>query len=97
MSFSLPSAAGGSATLQHRTPVGLRAVQIIVIVLWLVAVVVVAVDVRRRRAEHPPIETVRPEWFAPAGPGGPRPGRFRSGERSLGADDLQAEEVWIDG
>jgi hypothetical protein len=97
MSFSLPAAAGTPATLQLRTPVGLRVAQIVEILLWVAAIVFAAIDLRRRRNEYPPVETVRPEWFAPASPARPRTGRIRSGERGLGADDLQGEEVWIDG
>jgi GT2 family glycosyltransferase len=97
MSFSLPAAAGGVATLQIRTPVGLRVALMIEIFLWVAAIFIAAMDLRRRRNEYPPVETVRPEWFAPASSIRPRTGRTRSGKRGLGADDLQGEELWIDG
>ena len=66
------------------------------IVLWLVAVGVAAVDLRRRRSEHPPTRD-RPARMVRAhgagvgaGPAAP------AASGGLGAEDLKGEEVWID-
>jgi hypothetical protein len=64
--------------------------------LWLAAIAVAAIDLRRRRAEHPPTETVQPEWFAPLAPASSRPGWRRGSPGALGADDLAGDEVWVD-
>jgi hypothetical protein len=90
-----------SATLDLPPSPGWRGAQIAGLVLWLVAISLVAVDVRRRRAEHPPRETVRPEWFVPlrsdqTGRGGAGQGRRRAIQGGLGAEDLEGEEMWID-
>jgi GT2 family glycosyltransferase len=97
MSFPLPADAGGAATLQLRPPWDLRAAQIVEILLWLAVIAVVGVDLRRRRAEYPQPETVRPEWFTRLSPAVIRPGWRRAGKGPLGAADLEGDEVWLDG
>jgi hypothetical protein len=96
MSFAVPTAAAGGARLEMRSSWALRASQAVEVLLWIGAIVVAAIDLRRRRAEHPPSETVRPEWFTPMSPAARRPGRRRGAPGSLGAEDLQGDEVWID-
>ena len=56
----------------------------------------VVLDARRRRAEHPARETVRPEWFVPLRSASAAAGRRRHLQGGLGAEDLEGEEVWID-
>jgi GT2 family glycosyltransferase len=107
MSFRVPAAATGpagqpvpiaeGATLQPRPAWGLRAAQLVEVLLWVAAIVVAAIDLRRRRTEHPPSETVRPEWFTPMSPVVARSGWRRGGPHPLGAEDLEGDEVWIDG
>ena len=80
MSFAVPAGAAGPATLAPApvvAPAG--AVSSSRSALWLAAIAVAAVDLRRRRAEHPPTETVRPEWFAPMSPAAARAGWRRGG------------------
>jgi hypothetical protein len=94
-------AAGGSgvpvrASLQANTPVGIRLLQILEIILWLGVIAFAAIDVRRRRAEHPPVETVQAEWFAPMAPAAGRTRWQPGGTGALGADDITGDEVWID-
>ncbi len=102
MSFAVPAGSAGTgssagpATLRLPPSAGLRTAQVLEILLWGVALAVAAIDLRRRRTEHPPTEFVRPEWFAPLAPVGARGGRRRGGSGGLGADDLQGDEMWID-
>jgi hypothetical protein len=111
MSFAVPpssssqqgptASAAAPATLDLPPSPGWRGAQIAGLVLWLVAISLVAVDVRRRRAEQPPRETVRPEWFVPlrtdqAARGGAGLARRRPIQGGLGAEDLEGEEMWID-
>jgi hypothetical protein len=97
MSFAVPAnTSAGTATLTVPTSLKMHLAQLVAVVLWLVAIVVAAVDLRRRRAEHPPSETVRPEWFAPMAPASRRGGWRRPDLGGLGADDLKGDEVWID-
>jgi GT2 family glycosyltransferase len=99
---SIPSTSGvatgpaAPATLNLPPSAGLRGTQVAAIVLWLVALALVAIDLRRRRNEHPPRETVRPEWFVPLRSAGAGPRRRRSLQGGLGAEDLEGEELWID-
>jgi hypothetical protein len=97
MSFPVQTAASAPPRLTAPSGRGVHVAQLVQIFLWLAAVVVAAVDLRRRRAEHPPTETVRPEWFAPMAPASSRPGWRRGGSSGgLGADDLKGDEVWAD-
>jgi GT2 family glycosyltransferase len=89
------SSAGG-ATLRLPASSGLRTAQVVELLLWGAALAIAAVDLRRRRMEHPPTEFVRPEWFAPMAPVAARSGRRRGSSIGLGADDLQGDEMWID-
>jgi GT2 family glycosyltransferase len=96
MSFTVPSGATGPARLATPAASGLRAGQVVGVFLWLVAIAIAAIDLRRRRAQHPPTETVRPEWFAPMASARSRPGWRRGAPGGLGADDLKGDEVWVD-
>ncbi len=96
MSFAVPAGVSGPATLDLSPSWPLRAGQIVEIALWVAAIAVAAIDLRRRRAQHPPTETVRPEWFAPMSPAIARGGWRRGTHGGLGAEDLEGEEVWID-
>jgi GT2 family glycosyltransferase len=97
MRFTVPpTAAGATATLQAPPSWTTRLAQIVGIVLWAVAIGVAAIDLRRRRSEHPPRETVRPEWFAPMAPASRRSGWRRADRGGFGAEDLKGDEVWID-
>ena len=97
MSFPVQTAASVPPRLTAPSAPGWHAGQFVQIFLWLAAVVVAAVDLRRRRAEHPPSETVRPEWFAPTAPASSRAGWRRGGASGgLGSDDLKGDEVWVD-
>ena len=96
MSFAVPATATGRATLQAGPSLGWRVGQIVEIALWVLAVTVASIDLRRRRSEHPPTETVRPEWFVPMAPAAERVRWRRGGQGAIGADDLKGDEVWID-
>jgi hypothetical protein len=96
MSFAEPAAATGPVQVTEPSSTGLHAGQLIQIVLWIAAIAVAAIDLRRRRAEHPPTETVHPEWFAPMAPASSRSGWRRGAAGGLGADDLKGDEVWVD-
>jgi GT2 family glycosyltransferase len=96
MSFTVPQGASGPARLATPAARGLRAGQLVGLALWLVAIAIAAIDLRRRRAQYPPTETVRPEWFAPMAPAGSRSGWRRGVPGALGADDLKGDEVWVD-
>jgi GT2 family glycosyltransferase len=96
MGFAVPTNAVGPATLSLPGSPLLRGSQLIQIVLWAAAIAIAAVDLRRRRAESPPTETVRPEWFAPTSPVVTGSGWRRGSSAPLGADDLKGDEVWID-
>jgi hypothetical protein len=96
MSFTVPAGATGAPRLVAPSGGGLHAGQLVQIGLWLAAIAVAAIDLRRRRAEHPPTETVHPEWFAPMAPASSRPGWRRGLSGGLGADDLKGDEVWVD-
>jgi hypothetical protein len=96
MSFAVPPGAGGPATLQAQPSWGLRAGLLVEVVLWLAAIAVASIDLRRRRAEDPPTETVRPEWFVPLSAAADRSSWRRSAAGGLGAEDLKGDEVWID-
>jgi GT2 family glycosyltransferase len=100
MAFTVPPTATAAhavpATLVQPAPTATRVLQIVEIVLWLAALAVAALDLRRRRSEHPPTETVQAEWFVPMAPARDR-GRWQpGGAGSLGADDMTGDEVWID-
>jgi hypothetical protein len=97
MSFPVQTGATVPPRLTPPSSPGWHAGQFVQIFLWLAAVGVAAVDLRRRRAEHPPTETVHPEWFAPMAPASSRPGWRRGGSAGgLGSDDLKGDEVWVD-
>jgi GT2 family glycosyltransferase len=96
MSFPVPAGVSGPVTVDLGPSWALRAGQIAEVVLWLAAIGVAAIDLRRRRASHPPIETVRPEWFAATVPAVARSNWRRGAPAALGAEDLQGDEVWID-
>jgi hypothetical protein len=96
MGFTVPAGAAGPARLAPPSGSGLHAGQLVQIFLWAAAIAVAAVDLRRRRAEHPPTETVHPEWFAPMAPAASRSGWRRGSSGGLGADDLKGDEVWVD-
>jgi hypothetical protein len=96
MSFTVPAGGSGPATLDLGPSWTIRASQIVEVVLWAVAIAVAAIDLRRRRAQHPPTETVRPEWFTPMSPAVARGGWRRGTHGGLGAEDLEGDEVWID-
>ena len=96
MSFTVPATATGPPRVTKPSSVGLHAGQLIQIVLWIACISVAGIDLRRRRAEHPPSETVHPEWFAPMAPASSRAGWRRSLPGGLGAEDLKGDEVWID-
>jgi hypothetical protein len=102
MSFPVPSSSPAAtntaapASLELPPNSGLRDAQMLGILLWLVAISLVVIDVRRRRIEHPPRETVRPEWFVTPRSAGAAPGRRRHLQGGLGAEDLEGEELWID-
>jgi hypothetical protein len=96
MRFTAPPGVTGPARLHPPTDWGLGAGRLVAVVLWVVAVAVAAIDLRRRRAEYPPTETVRREWFAPMAPAASRPGWRRGSAGGLGAEDLKGDEVWVD-
>jgi GT2 family glycosyltransferase len=96
MSFAVPPGATGLPRVTAPSAGGLHAGQLVQIVLWVAAIGIAAIDLRRRRAEHPPTETVHPEWFAPMAPASSRPGWRRGSAGGLGADDLKGDEVWVD-
>jgi GT2 family glycosyltransferase len=97
MTFAVPAtASAGTATLTVGPSLSTRLAQLVSVALWVVAIAVAAVDLRRRRSEHPPSETVRPEWFAPMAPASSRGGWRRPDLGGLGAEDLKGDEVWID-
>jgi hypothetical protein len=96
MSFTVPAAATGPPRLAAPSASGLRAGQLVQIFLWVAAIAVAAIDLRRRRAEHPPTETVHRDWFAPMAPASSRPGWRRGSSGGLGADDLKDDEMWAD-
>jgi hypothetical protein len=96
MRFTLPSGVTGAPILRHPAASGLHAGQLVGLALWLVAITIAAIDLRRRRTEYPPSETVRPEWFAPLAPASGRSGWRRGASGGLGADDLRGDEVWVD-
>jgi GT2 family glycosyltransferase len=95
MAFPLPSSTPTRATLEIPAAGGLRAMQIVEIVLWVAAIGLVAVDVRRRRSEHPPSETVQAEWFIPMAAASAR-GTWQPSGGALGPEDITGDEVWID-
>jgi hypothetical protein len=90
------TAAGGPPRITGPSDSSLHGAQLVQILLWLAAITVAALDLRRRRTEHPPTETVHPEWFAPMAPASTRPGWGRGSAGGLGADDLKGDEVWVD-
>jgi hypothetical protein len=96
MSFTLPPGSG-QRPVDFIAPVSApdRTVQVVAIGLWGAAIVYCLLDLRRRRADGAPAETVRPEWFAPLSVRGRRSGRRRGGA-PIGASDLQGDEVWVD-
>jgi GT2 family glycosyltransferase len=96
MRFAVPAAAAGTATLEVRPSSTAHFVQVLAVALWVVAIAVAAIDLRRRRSEHPPAETVRPEWFAPMAPASRRGGWHKPDLGGIGAEDLKGDEVWID-
>ena len=86
MSFAVPApAVPGPATLRSRRPPwpGLRAGQIVEILLWVAAIAVAAIDLRRRRAEHPPDRNGAPGVVRPDEPGR-RPRRGGAGAPRAG-------------
>ena len=97
MSFPVPTGGERPAAAHRTLRPGLARRSVRPDLLWLAAIVVAAVDLRRRRAEHPPSETVHPEWFAPTAPASSRAGWRRGGASGgLGSDDLKGDEVWVD-
>jgi hypothetical protein len=108
MSFPVPSASTSNppnatsavATLGGPTSLRLRGAQIAEILLWLAAVSLVVIDLRRRRVKHPAGETVSPGWFAShhadADADGAAAARRRGGEGGQGTEDLAEAELWID-
>ena len=57
----------------------------------------VVVDIRKRRNEEIDPEVVRPEWFDPVSPAADRRNwRSKQSSQSLGADDMQGDEVWVE-
>jgi hypothetical protein len=96
MSFAVPAnTTTGTASLQVRPSSTIHVIQLLAVALWAAAILVAAVDLRRRRSEHPPSETVQPEWFAPMAPASRR-GWHRPDLGGLGAEDIKGDEVWID-
>jgi hypothetical protein len=94
--FTPPAAVSGPVRIEPPSAGGLHGVQVAEIFLWLAAIAVAGLDLRRRRLEHPPTETVHPEWFAPMAPAGSRPRWRPTATGALGAEDLKGDEVWVD-
>lgn len=89
------TATAAKATLSPPRSWGLLAAQVVEVAAWLLVIGFVVLDTRRRRREDPDPEVVRPEWFTPVSPAVDRR-NWRPSSRSLGADDMQGDEVWID-
>jgi GT2 family glycosyltransferase len=104
MSFRVPAGTGAAAgtdtpipaTLAFHPSLWAPIGQTIQILLWLGAVALLVVDLRRRRKNDDDPEVVEAEWFAPAtGPGTDRR-RRRVGVPSSDYGDLDGSEAWID-
>ncbi|HET6917439.1 MAG TPA: glycosyltransferase [Acidimicrobiales bacterium] len=104
MRFAVPALPGGGAsavaasekaTLSPPTSWGILSAQGVEIAAWLAVGLIALLDVRRRRREDPDPEVVRPEWFTPVSPAVDRR-NWRKGSQSLGAQDMEGDEVWID-
>ncbi len=106
MSFRVPStstaatAASGPATLGLPASPGWRGAQIAEVSLWAVAVLLVAIDLGRRRGRYSGSERARPEWFASLYAAGADSGLRGNGHDGRGPDlegaGLEGEESWDD-
>ncbi len=105
MSFQVPPGLGADATgtprlepaeLTFHPSFWARAGRFFGIFLWVAGLVLLVVDLRRRRRSGAGREVVNPDWFTPMSP----PGGGRNGSRSPralgGDDDLDGDEAWAD-
>jgi hypothetical protein len=103
MGFKVPGPAGqvsdlsslSSARLSYTASPWTRLVQLADVVLWAVALALMAMDGRRRRTGRHGMETVDPEWFAPLAPPATR-ARSTRVDHGPSYNDLTGDEVWTD-
>ncbi len=104
MSFSVPAGTGAAAgtaaaipaTLAFHPSLWAPFGQTIEILLWLAAVTLLLLDLRRRRKGDADPEVVEAEWFAAATRPGADRRRRRVGVASSDYDELDGNEAWID-
>lgn len=99
MAFPVPASPEGvpeAARLTYRAPFLVRGGDVLQVILWCLAVVLVARDLRRRHRSGTAPETADSEWFVPATPAPPRRSarsRVRNPEAVMAETP---EEVWTD-
>jgi GT2 family glycosyltransferase len=97
MTFAVPGSGAGlvAAHLAYHPPLIRQAVQWLVILLWLAALVYIVADARSRRRMGSAGEAADPEWFVPTEPSAGE-GRRRSRFSPSRAVDADSDEVWSD-